>query len=1035
VELIRFPEPRLEPRVWGSPFDVCYCDARVYSNLFEHVCVARIYFEAWQRIWDMTEAAAADQFDAFISYRQIDPDRIVAKSLHVALESYRLPKGDGPPRTIKIFRDVDELAASEDLGAAITDALKVSRFLIVICSPAARESLWIAKEIREFRRLRSGGTVLAVLIAGTPETAFPLDLLQAAAGDEAFPGFHEPLAVDLRAETRRALLGRISREKLRLLAPLLDRRYDDLVRREEVRRIARLRRTVTASAIAAAIFLALAGVAVYQAIVARRARADERSARILTLEEQSRRDFTEGAPGMALASLDEAYRLGAKSPTTRFLLRQQMRLVDSNLVSVRSRQDERAPILPRANQLSSDPSAANAQQLVQLLQASARTYLMGYSVLETAFDGDRFLFGHSDLRVFAIGKGIVGVVDDPHDPKQIGIGHVTRSAHLSRDGRWVVTYGSGSPTKVWRADGGGFVCSVEASEEVFFLLQGEQILTTGPKGLVRWSTATCEASSTWMPSQPLHRLIGVDHTPFGDRAAFSTDDGSLVVIEPATWTTVGEAKPKLRKADMLPGVLYFSRGEIVARHDGRISRWSVGKNGLNQESGLDPHPEYRCMAQDEDATFIAACDRHSVRVMLRADAEEREVAVIDVPDGASSVSLVRGRLFIDDRAGAVRVYDLPSLLGGVRVQRAQQIESVHFCGDSKVVLRIPGGRRALVDLRGNDVALLGTEQEKIASALCSRDGGLVVSAMADGGARVWSGADGSMLTKLEGPRFDEMNGVFELNRSGDRLLARDESGRLVLWRTRGQGEPAILRGTEKDQAGFSTDGHLVAWRADDRLSIRDSMEGKIRDELPASAFHSSGPPGTAVAGCDVEGLFRVWTGTPPSPRVLPRRTSVPMPPVFSLDGSLLLTPVAGYGFGSQSVIWDVQSGELVGSAEGLPAATNASDMTPGGTRFLVRNGPHIDIVETRGGRLLRSYPSASEVGAGEFSPDGTHLAVRVSNHAVDIWDVGEETRPPEDVERIVAERLPFNFRNGVARATADPRAHFTAPSHARGAVY
>ena len=100
------------------------------------------------------------KYDAFISYRHCDLDKFVAENLHRILESYELPKNikeklniDG--RTIKrVFRDQDELPLSSNLEDPIVDALHNTKYLIVICSPRLKDSLWCKKEIETFKKLR-----------------------------------------------------------------------------------------------------------------------------------------------------------------------------------------------------------------------------------------------------------------------------------------------------------------------------------------------------------------------------------------------------------------------------------------------------------------------------------------------------------------------------------------------------------------------------------------------------------------------------------------------------------------------------------------------------------------------------------------------------------------------------------------------------------------------------------------------------------------------------------------------------------------
>ena len=63
------------------------------------------------------------------------------------------PRASVPKSLTPIFRDRHELAASSDLGQTIRAALKQSRFLVVLCSPAAASSRWVNEEILAFKKL------------------------------------------------------------------------------------------------------------------------------------------------------------------------------------------------------------------------------------------------------------------------------------------------------------------------------------------------------------------------------------------------------------------------------------------------------------------------------------------------------------------------------------------------------------------------------------------------------------------------------------------------------------------------------------------------------------------------------------------------------------------------------------------------------------------------------------------------------------------------------------------------------------------
>jgi len=93
-------------------------------------------------------AGAAVQYDAFISYRRTEAP--FARLLEKALNAYRPPKGLAvAQRRLKVFRDEGDLTGT-DYFRSIDGFLGRSAKLIVLCSPAARESEYVNDEIRRF---------------------------------------------------------------------------------------------------------------------------------------------------------------------------------------------------------------------------------------------------------------------------------------------------------------------------------------------------------------------------------------------------------------------------------------------------------------------------------------------------------------------------------------------------------------------------------------------------------------------------------------------------------------------------------------------------------------------------------------------------------------------------------------------------------------------------------------------------------------------------------------------------------------------
>jgi MTH538 TIR-like domain (DUF1863)/GYF domain 2 len=127
---------------------------------------------------------------AFISYSSKDGS--TAKKLHRQLETYRIPRElvgrpgrevAVPSKLFPIFRDRDELPLSSDLGATVQDALRASRYLIVLCSTKAAASRWVNEEVRYFKSLGRSDRILAVIIDGMPNGSDQLNT----ADQECFP--------------------------------------------------------------------------------------------------------------------------------------------------------------------------------------------------------------------------------------------------------------------------------------------------------------------------------------------------------------------------------------------------------------------------------------------------------------------------------------------------------------------------------------------------------------------------------------------------------------------------------------------------------------------------------------------------------------------------------------------------------------------------------------------------------------------------------------------------------------------------------
>ncbi|MEE1000726.1 MAG: TIR domain-containing protein, partial [Bacteroidales bacterium] len=117
---------------------------------------------------EKNQTSEEKKYFAFISYSHKDKD--AAKKLQNFIQGYKIPakledRPDLPKRIGRVFRDEDELAGDE-LTPQIEEALRQSRYLIVVCSPNSAKSKYVNEEIEYFKSLGGETKILPYIIAG-----------------------------------------------------------------------------------------------------------------------------------------------------------------------------------------------------------------------------------------------------------------------------------------------------------------------------------------------------------------------------------------------------------------------------------------------------------------------------------------------------------------------------------------------------------------------------------------------------------------------------------------------------------------------------------------------------------------------------------------------------------------------------------------------------------------------------------------------------------------------------------------------------
>ena len=163
---------------------------------------------------------------AFISYQRRDEKW--AEWLQRKLEHYRLPisarKSDPsiPEHVRPIFKDTTDLSGG-NLSDVLCNALRSSKYLIVVCSPNAVRSAWVSKEVQSFIDSGRESYIIPFIVAGEPYTE----------SDECFPeslrklrGEREQLAISVNEMGRDAAV-------VKVVARMFNLQFDKLWQRFE----------------------------------------------------------------------------------------------------------------------------------------------------------------------------------------------------------------------------------------------------------------------------------------------------------------------------------------------------------------------------------------------------------------------------------------------------------------------------------------------------------------------------------------------------------------------------------------------------------------------------------------------------------------------------------------------------------------------------------------------------------------------------------------------------------------------------------
>ena len=176
--------------------------------------------------------ATSFDYDVFVSYSRDQSDRDVTVRLQDELQRFTRPWYRPRARTLRVFRDQTNLAASPDLWGTLEEALAASHWLVLMASPRSARSAGVRREVAWWREQRGPANFCMAVIDGElrwDEASHDFDWKATTAlPREALEGVfaREPAWIDLRPVTAVDGAGRRGRFH-RFTRPLADPRLQD----------------------------------------------------------------------------------------------------------------------------------------------------------------------------------------------------------------------------------------------------------------------------------------------------------------------------------------------------------------------------------------------------------------------------------------------------------------------------------------------------------------------------------------------------------------------------------------------------------------------------------------------------------------------------------------------------------------------------------------------------------------------------------------------------------------------------------------
>lgn len=509
-----------------------------------------------------------------------------------------------------------------------------------------------------------------------------------------------------------------------------------------------------------------------------------------------------------------------------------------------------------------------------------------------------------------------------------------------------------------------------------------------------------------------------------DRRSLGDDAGVSVVVEVAHEALLRQW-PALAAwldadADALKTLEALRRAAGEWLRNGQRADWLVhAGDRLADADRVLLRPDFQ-RAADTAQAYLAACRQRALEIRRARDAQElrieeqsrhvdRQTSLLLATlagrasdaghfDRALRLGMLAARDLRAGRSDAAAAAQLARAAQQGRIValaagHAGPVHGLAFSPDgARLVTASADGSARLWDAAtGLERAALLGHTKPVLTACFSPDGTRVLTASADRTARLWDAASGAPLAVLDKHRSWVYSAVFSPD--GRRIVTASGDHRARVWDGQGAALLVTLTGHVQwvNSAAFSPDGTRVLTASVDATAcLWDAGTGALQTTLRGHTqwIHSAefNADGSRIVTASVDGTARVWDAADGTTlAVLQAGPEAVHGARFSPDGTRIVTSAEA----RHALLWDAANGTRLAILEGHKGNVRAALFDAGGEHLLTAaEDGTARLWEAASGRPLVTLTGhEGAVVCAVFSPDGRRVATGARDHTARVWDV------------------------------------------------